>query len=166
MGLCYLVPTRRRIAGQTNYRMSETGHLIHLEFPSLVEMLDVVQAVVEQLGQLLCADDDARHWVEVAVRESVTNAIKHGNHHDPAKTVEVDFTLTPAHEPCELRVRVRDHGRGFDPQALPDPLAPENLLKSSGRGVFFMRSFMDDVRIEPAVGGGMVVYMVKRFKRT
>ena len=52
-------------------------------------------------------------------------------------------------------------GDGFDPEALPDPLAPENLLKASGRGIFFMRSFMDDVRIEPAPGGGMEVRMLQ-----
>ncbi len=146
--------------------MSETGHNIHVEFPSLVEMLDLVQAIVEQLGQLLRVDEDSQHWVEVAVRESVINAIKHGNHHDPAKTVEIDFTILPSSEPSELRVRVRDHGRGFDPTTLPDPLAPENMLKASGRGIFFMRSFMDEVRIEPAQGGGMTVYMRKQFTRS
>lgn len=146
--------------------MSETGHNIHIEFPSLVEMLDLVQAIVEQLSQMLRIDEDSQHWVEVAVRESVINAIKHGNHHDPSKIVEIDFTMVPADEPTELRVRVRDHGRGFDPAGLPDPLAPENMLKASGRGIFFMRSFMDDVRIEPAQGGGMTVFMRKRFTRT
>jgi serine/threonine-protein kinase RsbW len=145
--------------------MSETGHTVHLEFPSLVEMLDLVQAVVEQLAQILRADEDSQHWVEVAVRESVTNAIKHGNRLDASKTVEIDFTMTPAAAPTELRVRVRDHGNGFDASQLPDPLAPENLLKSSGRGIFFMRSFMDDVRIEPAAGGGTAVYMIKRYTR-
>ncbi len=146
--------------------MSETGHNIHVEFPSLVEMLDLVQAIVEQLAQMLRVDEDSQHWVEVAVRESVINAIKHGNHHDPAKAVEIDFTMLPASEPSELRVRVRDHGHGFDPSSLPDPLAPENMLKASGRGIFFMRSFMDEVRIEPAQGGGMTVFMRKRFTRT
>lgn len=146
--------------------MSDTGHNIRIEFPSLVEMLDLVQAIVEQLGQMLRVDEDSQHWVEVAVRESVINAIKHGNRHDPSKTVELDFTTIPAAEPTELRVRIRDHGQGFDPALLPDPLAPENMLKASGRGIFFMRSFMDEVRIEPAPGGGMTVFMRKRFTRT
>jgi serine/threonine-protein kinase RsbW len=146
--------------------MSDTGHNVRIEFPSLVEMLDLVQAIVEQLGQMLRVDEDSQHWVEVAVRESVINAIKHGNRHDPAKMVEIDFTMVPASEPTEIRVRVRDHGNGFDPAGLPDPLAPENMLKASGRGIFFMRSFMDEVRIEPAQGGGMIVFMRKRFTRT
>jgi serine/threonine-protein kinase RsbW len=145
--------------------MTETGYTVHLQFPSLFEMIDLVQAVTDQLGRLLGLDDDAQHWVGVAVRESVINAIKHGNRFDPGKSVELDFTMTPSATPCELIVRVRDHGDGFDPESLADPLAPENLLKASGRGIFFMRSFMDDVRIERANGGGMEVRMVKRFSR-
>jgi serine/threonine-protein kinase RsbW len=145
--------------------MTDTGHTVHVEFPSLFEMIDLVQALVDQLGRMLGFDEDAQHWVGVAVRESVINAIKHGNRHDASKLVEVDFTMTPATAPTELLIRVRDHGEGFDPEELPDPLAPENLLKASGRGIFFMRSFMDDVRIQRAPGGGMEVRMLKRFKR-
>jgi serine/threonine-protein kinase RsbW len=146
--------------------MTETGHTVHLEFPSLFEMIDLVQALVDQLGRMLSFDDDAQHWVGVAVRESVINAIKHGNRHDASKLVEVDFTMTPSAAPTDLLIRVRDHGAGFDPEELPDPLAPENLLKASGRGIFFMRSFMDDVRIQRAPGGGMEVRMLKRFKQS
>ncbi|HEY3381486.1 MAG TPA: ATP-binding protein [Vicinamibacterales bacterium] len=146
--------------------MSDTGHTVRLELPSLFEMIDLAQAVSDQLGRVLGLDDDSLHWVGVAVRESVINAIKHGNRHDPAKIVEISFTMTPSVAPTELLVRVRDHGEGFEPKALPDPLAPENLLKASGRGIFFMRNFMDDVSIERAAGGGMEVRMLKRFKRS
>jgi serine/threonine-protein kinase RsbW len=145
--------------------MTETGHTVHLEFPSLFEMIDLVQVLTDQLGRMLGLDDDAQHWVGVAVRESVINAIKHGNRFDVGKVVELDFTMTPSAAPTELAIRVRDHGDGFEPDELPDPLAPENLLKASGRGIFFMRSFMDDVRIQRAAGGGMEVRMVKRFPR-
>jgi serine/threonine-protein kinase RsbW len=145
--------------------MTETGRTVRLEFPSLFEMIDLVQALVDQLGRMLGFDEDSQHWVGVAVRESVINAIKHGNCHDASKLVEVEFTMTPSAAPTELLIRVRDHGKGFDPEQLPDPLAPENLLKASGRGIFFMRSFMDDVRIQRAPGGGMEVRMLKRFKR-
>jgi len=143
--------------------MPETGHTVRLEFPSLFDMIDLVQAVSDQLAKHLGLDEDSQHWVGVAVRESVTNAIKHGNKGDPSKLVTVEFVMKPAASPCELAVRVRDRGEGFDPDALPDPLAPENLLKASGRGIFFMRNFMDDVQIARAVGGGMEVRMVKRF---
>jgi serine/threonine-protein kinase RsbW len=146
--------------------MPDTGHTVHVEFPSLFELIDLVQALVDQLGKMLGFDDDAQHWVGVAVRESVINAIKHGNQHDASKLVEVDFTMIPSAAPTELHIRVRDHGAGFDPEALPDPLAPENLLKASGRGIFFMRSFMDDVQIHRAAGGGMEVRMLKRFRQS
>lgn len=145
--------------------MTETDHTVSLEFPSLFEMIDLVQALVDHLGRMFGLDEDSQHWVGVALRESVINAIKHGNRSDASKSVEVRFTVTPASAPTELRVSVRDHGEGFDPVDLPDPLAPENLLKASGRGIFFMRSFMDDVRIERAPGGGMQVLMLKRLKR-
>jgi serine/threonine-protein kinase RsbW len=145
--------------------MTETGHTVHIEFPSVFEMIDLVEAVVDQLGRILGLDEDSQQWVGVAVRESVINAIKHGNHFDASKFVEVDFTMVPPVAPTELLVRIRDHGEGFDPEGLPDPLAPENLLKASGRGIFFMRSFMDDVQIRRAHGGGMEVRMLKRIKR-
>lgn len=143
--------------------MPETGQIVRLEFPSLFEMIDLVQAVSDQLVRHLGLDEDAQHWVGVAVRESVINAIKHGNKGDASKVVTVEFLMKPAASPCELTIRVRDRGEGFDPASLPDPLAPENLLKASGRGIFFMRNFMDDVQIARAEGGGMEVRMVKRF---
>ena len=144
--------------------MPETGRTVRLEFPSLFDMIDLVQAVSDRLARLLGLDDDTQHWVGVAVRESVINAIKHGNRSDPAKTVRVEFTMVPAACPCELVIRVCDEGNGFEPSGLPDPLAPENLLKSSGRGIFFMRSFMDDVQILRLPEGGTEVRMVKRFQ--
>jgi serine/threonine-protein kinase RsbW len=98
--------------------------------------------------------------VGVAVRESVINAIKHGNRNDTTKHVFVEFHLDPAGD--ELHIRVRDEGPGFDPEEIADPLAPENLLKASGRGIFLIRSFMDDVRLQRAPEGGMEIRMVKR----
>jgi serine/threonine-protein kinase RsbW len=142
--------------------MTRTSYSISLRFPSTFEMVDFVQVISDHLGQMLHLDEDARHWIGVAVRESVINAIKHGNHSDASKLVFVDFVSTPSAEPTELEVKVRDQGEGFDPDALPDPLAPENLLKSSGRGIFFMRSFMDDLAIRRAPEGGMEIRMVKR----
>ena len=80
----------------------------------------------------------------------------------PDKLVTVEFTFTPVSDPSELVVRVLDQGEGFDPEEIADPLAPENLLKASGRGIFFMRSFMDDVTLRRAAEGGMEVRMVKK----
>ncbi len=141
----------------------DTGHTVRLELPSIFEMIDLAEAVSNALARVVGFDEEAQHWVSVAVRESVVNAIKHGNHFDPDKLVLIEFTTRPAKHPRELAILVKDQGEGFDPDSLPDPLAPENLLKDSGRGIFFMRSFMDDVQIRRGAHGGMEVRMVKRF---
>lgn len=146
--------------------MDDASHTVRLAFPSAFELTDLVQVVSDHVTRLAGLDEDARHWVGVAVRESVINAIKHGNRSDENKTVFVEFILAPGPEPASLEILVRDEGEGFDPAALPDPLAPENLLKSSGRGIFFMRNFMDDVAIVPVPGGGMEVRMIKRLAKS
>ena len=137
-------------------------HIVRLEFSSAFDMLDFVQVVSDHIGRGLGLDDDALHWVGVAIRESVINAIKHGNRQDESKHVFVDFETTADHGARELLIRVRDQGEGFDPACLADPLAPENLLKSSGRGIFLIRNFMDDVQLQRVPGGGMEMRMLKR----
>ena len=141
--------------------MTEGGCTVRLDFGSTFEMLDFVQVVTDHVGRLSGLDDDAVHWLGVAVRESVINAIKHGNAEDEDKRVHVEFSPLERGAPG-LSVRVRDEGAGFDPSILPDPLAPENILKSSGRGIFLIRSFMDEVVLRPAPEGGMEVRMTKR----
>ena len=125
-------------------------------------MLDFVQVASDHLGRLAGLDDDALHWVGVAVRESVINAIKHGNRDDEQKHVYVEFTPLSNSTPSGIAIRVRDEGPGFDPESIPDPLAPENVLKSSGRGIFIIRTFMDEMVVKRAPEGGMEVVMVKR----
>jgi serine/threonine-protein kinase RsbW len=140
-----------------------SGQTVRLDFHSTFEMLDLVQVVSDHAARLAGLDEDARHWVNVAVRESVINAIKHGNRNDTSKRVHVEFTpLTDGDAPHGIAIRVRDEGPGFDPATLPDPLAPENLLKASGRGIFLIRSFMDEMVVQRAPEGGMEVVMVKR----
>jgi serine/threonine-protein kinase RsbW len=142
--------------------MMMRGGLIRLQIPSLFDMLDLVQILSDRLGQMAALDEDSVHWIGVAVRECVINAIKHGNREHPGKLVTVEFVFNPKDTPTELVVRVLDQGEGFDPESVGNPLDPENILKSSGRGIFFMRSFMDDVRLERAPEGGMEVRMVKK----
>jgi serine/threonine-protein kinase RsbW len=100
----------------------------------------------------------------MAIRESVINAITHGNHDDPTKLVFIDFKTSPETDPSELIVCVRDQGNGFDPSAVKDPLSPENMLRASGRGIFLIRQFMDDVTITRALQGGMEMRMVKQIR--
>ena len=142
--------------------MLTRGGIVRLQIHSNFEMLDFVQVVSDRMGQLAGLDDDAVHWIGVAVRESVINAIKHGNREDYGKIVTVEFAVAPPKDPSELVVRVLDQGEGFDPEEVADPLAPENILKSSGRGIFFMRNFRDDVTLKRAAEGGMEVRMVKK----
>jgi serine/threonine-protein kinase RsbW len=122
--------------------------VVRLEFTSAVEMLDFVQVVSDHVGRTAGLDDDALHWVGVAVRESVINAIRHGNRNDESKHVFVEFHSPPAGEESALTVA--------------NPLEPDNLLKSSGRGIFLIRNFMDEVHLRRAPEGGMEVRMVKR----
>jgi len=139
--------------------MNPNGHhIIRLEFSSAFEMLDFVQVVSDHLARSVGLDEDSLHWVSVAIRESVIN----GNKSDTAKHVFIEFeTATRASVP-ELAIRVRDQGEGFDPETIANPLDPENLLKSSGRGIFLIRNFMDDVQLQRAPEGGMEIRMVKR----
>jgi len=86
--------------------------------------------------------EDERENIAMAVREAAVNAVLHGNAHDPAKKV---FLVCESTEES-LVITVTDQGKGLDPSSIPDPLAPENLLKGSGRGIFLIRAFMDEVR--------------------
>lgn len=142
--------------------MLTRGGTVKLQIHSNFDMLDFVQVVSDRMGRMAGMDEETIHWIGVAVRESVINAIKHGNREERTKLVTVEFTFSPTADPSELIVRVLDQGEGFEPEEVADPLAPENLLKSSGRGIFFMRSFMDDVSLRRASEGGMEVRMVKK----
>jgi serine/threonine-protein kinase RsbW len=133
---------------------------VKLDIASRFDMLEMVQTVLTRSAEMAGFDDDATHYLSVAVRESVVNAIKHGNKGDESRRVLVVLTS----HADGLEVRVQDQGDGFDPAAVPDPLAEENLLKADGRGIFFMRQFMDEVSYAFPRGGGTVVKMVKRLK--
>lgn len=133
-------------------------HRFHLDLGSRFENIELVQVVLKDTLDQLGVEEDARHWIDVAVREAVANAIKHGNAQDPDKQVHVDLLL----EGDELVIRIEDEGVGFDPSAVPDPLEPGNRLRENGRGIFFMKSFMDDIQYGLRPEGGTVVTMRKR----
>lgn len=103
-------------------------------------------------------DPEFGYSVDMAVRESVANAIKHGNKLDAAKSVEMVLVA----KDDELTISVRDHGQGFVIEDIPDPTNPENLLKVNGRGILFMNSFMDEVSWTKHKDGGTIVSMTKR----
>ena len=134
----------------------------HLDVGSRFENIELVQVVLRDALERLGVDEDTRHWVDLAVREAVANAIKHGNTQNPAKQVHVDLFL----EEGDVVIRIEDEGIGFDPEQLRDPLAPENLLKPNGRGIFYMKSFMDRIDYNPRPGGGTIVTLRKKIAGT
>ena len=139
--------------------MPETyANSVEVDIQSSFEMLDLVQVVFETLAAEVGFDADQLHWMSVAIRESVTNAVRHGNKLDPTKRVIVRFVRGED----TFTVSVEDEGEGFDPSEIPDPLAEENLLRASGRGIFFMKNFMDEVSYHFEPGCGTRVTMVKR----
>ncbi|MGH9821420.1 MAG: ATP-binding protein [Pyrinomonadaceae bacterium] len=135
--------------------MSKT---IELKLPSRIESVDESAVFAERIARDWGYDDDFLSAIDLAVRESVANAVKHGNKFDEEKQVEVVMTDAPD----GLEMTVRDFGEGFAVNEIPDPTNPENLLKVNGRGILFMRSFMDEVGWERAEGGGMMVKMLKK----
>jgi serine/threonine-protein kinase RsbW len=139
---------------------SPPSRTVRLDLASRVDLLEVVQTALNHLCGLVGFDEEAVHYMSVALRESVVNAIKHGNRGDENKRVAVDFVLHAG----ALEFRVQDEGTGFDPKRVANPVEPENLLRPDGRGIFFMRNFMDVVEYSFPARGGTVVRMVKKLK--
>ena len=129
-----------------------------IKLPSRIESVDEAALRADEFAKEQGLGDDFVSAIDLAIRESVANAVKHGNKFAEEKTV--DLTLARTSEGFEITVR--DYGTGFDIDEIPDPTDPENLLKASGRGILFMRSFMDVVEWSNHEGGGLVVKMLKR----
>ena len=104
-------------------------------------------------------EEEVTYWVGMALREALANAVKHGNKLNPDKRVFVHMVVDPG---AELRIQVDDEGEGFDPGAVADPTAPDNLLRASGRGIYYMRQFMDEVRFGTSDRGGTSLELVKK----
>src|SRR3989442_4719349 len=136
-----------------------TEQTTRLVLPSHIEAVADAAAAVTGFIRDCGAPDDAAFGIEMAVREAVTNAMIHGNQEDEAKSVEVVFNC----QGNELEIEVRDQGEGFNIAEVPDPTDAANLMKTSGRGIFLMRTFMDDVQYVHRPEGGTAVRMIKKF---
>src|SRR6266480_1501059 len=134
---------------------------VEITISSRFENIELVQVIAEHLCENAGLDEDGSHWIGMAVREAVANAIKHGNKLDVRKKVNATFHL---HD-HELEIKISDEGAGFDPAAIGDPLNPQNLMKTSGRGIFYMKTFMDQVRYSFAPGGGTSLVMTKNLAK-
>lgn len=116
---------------------------------SRVDYVDRAESAADQVATAAGFDEPERHRIAMAVREITVNAITHGNQCDEKKKVTIEFSLSPR----ELVIQIRDQGHGFNVNDLPDPLAPDNLLRQSGRGIFLARAFMDDVQLHSGAAG-------------
>lgn len=135
-----------------------TVETTELSLPSRIDTVATAAAAVAEFLNRLGVSEEAMFGIDMAVREAVTNAVIHGNRQDENKIVDV----TVKSSPDAVLISVHDQGPGFNPEEVPDPTAAENILKSSGRGIFFMRTFMDEVDWLIRPEGGTTVRMLKR----
>ena len=125
---------------------------------STLESVNKAEAMADQVATQAGFDEDTRSGVTMAVREGMINAILHGNAYAADKRVNLTFEQNGR----EMIIIISDEGAGFIPEEVPDPLAPENLLKQSGRGIFLMRAFMDEVRFRKIEPAGTEITLIKR----
>jgi serine/threonine-protein kinase RsbW len=127
----------KHLTGQQASRITYT-------LESSLDSVNKVEQTAEQMAKKAGIDEDEIFKITMAVREAAVNAVLHGNSYDPDKRITASFENTGE----ALVIRIADQGKGLDPETLPDPLAPENLLRGSGRGIFLIRSFMDEVHFK------------------
>lgn len=113
-----------------------------ISLKSTMDSVNEVEALADRIAEEAGLDEDTRFHVTMALREAAVNAVLHGNEYDPSKQITASFENTGK----DLVFVITDQGKGLDPDTLPDPLAPENLLRGTGRGIFIIRSFMDEVQ--------------------
>jgi serine/threonine-protein kinase RsbW len=135
-----------------------TVETTELSLPSRIDTVATAAAAVAEFMGRSGISEDAAFGIDMAVREAVTNAVLHGNRQDDNKTVDIVLKSSPD----AVEISVHDQGPGFNPEEVPDPTAKENVLKTSGRGIFFMRTFMDEVDWSIRPEGGTTVRMLKR----
>jgi len=128
---------------------------------SNLQSVDKIEQTAEEYAERAGFDEDTSAHIAMAVREAGVNAVMHGNAYDPEKHVSVTFEMTAD----LLTVRVADQGQGLDPDTIPDPLAPENILRGSGRGIFLIRAFMDEVHFRQ-LHPGTELTLIKHRKPT
>lgn len=129
---------------------------------STLESVDEAEAMALREAQKAGFGEDEQAQIGMAVRECMVNAVVHGNRYSNKKKVHLEIERSKE----GLAVVIGDEGEGFDLSSLPDPLAPENLLRQSGRGILLIRAFMDEVDLHPRPGGGTEVRLVKSSKKS
>jgi serine/threonine-protein kinase RsbW len=136
-----------------------TGDRVSYTLGSNLESVNRAETEAEKFAAASGFTGDELQEIAMAVREATINAVLHGNAYDPAKTIGITFERKVG----SLEITVRDQGGGFNIDRIPDPLAPENLLKQSGRGIFLIRTYMDEVRYR-SLDPGTELILIKRVR--
>jgi len=133
-----------------------------LALSSRFENIEVAEHALLDLCRRAGWPADEDYWLVTALREAVANAIRHGNRQDPRLLVRLEYTVHDS----TVTIAVEDEGGGFDPTDIPNPTDPENLLRPSGRGIFYMRQFMSRVEFRSTPSGGTAVLMERKLDTT
>ena len=128
---------------------------------SVLASVETIEQTAERFAQQAGFDEDTASQIAMVCREAAVNAVVHGNKYDPAKHVDASFELTDT----ALTIQIADQGPGLDPDSCPDPLAPENLLRTSGRGIFLMRALMDEVHFRQLIPGTQITLVKRRAQK-
>jgi serine/threonine-protein kinase RsbW len=136
---------------------SEATESVDRLLESKLDSVDEAEELVVQMAERAGFDEDDLHKIAMSVRESMVNAVVHGNRYSAHKKVHVRVS----HAPGRLEIKILDQGEGFDLAEVANPLEEENLLRNSGRGIFLMKAFMDEVQVRRAEPGGTEVTLVK-----
>ncbi|MGH9715406.1 MAG: ATP-binding protein [Candidatus Acidiferrales bacterium] len=141
--------------------MAKTAQRLEVTLDTLMESVDLAEGIAKRVAESAGFGEDDIHKLSMAVREGAINAFTYGNCQDPQKKI----TLVVEFEPEKLVIHVMDQGCGFEMTEIPDPLAEENLLRTSGRGLFLMRAFTDEFSVQRAPGGGTDLVMAKNLPK-
>jgi serine/threonine-protein kinase RsbW len=142
--------------------MKAKAQRLEVTLETVLESVDLAENIVTRISEAAGFAEEDVHKIGMAVREGVVNAYNYGNQQDPRKKIR----LTIEFEPERMAVHVLDEGRGFDVAEVPDCLAEENLLRTSGRGLFLMRAFMDEFKVQRGPSGGAELILVKNLPKS
>jgi len=138
--------------------MANSANRIEVTLETLLDSVQLAEGITERVARAAGFNDDDCLKIGMSVREGVINAFRYGNEEQRHKKIQLQFEFTDD----KFVVHIADQGRGFDLRQVPDPLAEENLLKTSGRGIFLMRTFMDEFEVRRTAEGGAELVMAKK----
>jgi serine/threonine-protein kinase RsbW len=140
---------------------TNNGKSVEVKLETAWQSIDLAQAITEQVAESAGFEGDDIHKIAMSVREGVINALHYGNRMQRHKSIHMVFTF----EPKRLVIRMIDEGQGFETERIEDPLAEENLMKTSGRGLLIVKAFMDEMHVGRGSNGGAELMMAKDYPK-